>query len=351
MDVQLPFSLLLLLLMTIVSLVHFCGDSHGNVFWGVSMAAIEGDKESYVGPNHFGIDPDFVVNITIFHINELNYTKGDIANMDTADVFGDLYFDLRAYVDSIACVNGSSHWIPDCTNPEIDSTNLGITEVVVEVDKRFTNYSRCNEVDGSYSCNCVPGLDCTNHVGREDVAVAHRPEVPSNFFPDFMWWRYNLAQYFGGYWYSFLQKGQCGSKSTSNGTHPCFWRVVDVRDRIRKNCSDVIIKSAVEEHNPACFQACEQPRNSSSPCWISCFFSTLMGASSSHKVYDPEESMDKSILFNAFTLPFHTTSHASHVVDVVTPLSVSQQERSMKKNALRPPHRQYQWGNIVCPSV
>eukprot|EP00043_Microstomoeca_roanoka_P000128 m.26906 g.26906 ORF g.26906 m.26906 type:complete len:119 (+) comp10137_c0_seq3:103-459(+) len=63
------------------------------------------------------IDPQYAINMTIYHVNELNFTKGTLVNMDTADVYGDLYFDIRAYVDPIAC-SVPVPVLPDCTNPE-----------------------------------------------------------------------------------------------------------------------------------------------------------------------------------------------------------------------------------------
>lgn len=37
------------------------------------------------------IDPEYAVNLTLYHVNQVNYTKGDIANMNTGT-----YFNLSA---------------------------------------------------------------------------------------------------------------------------------------------------------------------------------------------------------------------------------------------------------------
>eukprot|EP00043_Microstomoeca_roanoka_P000127 m.26864 g.26864 ORF g.26864 m.26864 type:complete len:287 (+) comp10137_c0_seq1:103-963(+) len=252
------------------------------------------------------IDPQYAINMTIYHVNELNFTKGTLVNMDTADVYGDLYFDIRAYVDPIAC-SVPVPVLPDCTNPEIDSNNLGITEVVVEVDSRFSNYSRCNVINDTYSCECImppPLAKCGPTVGLELVAPAHEKPVPPTEGPNYLWWQYNLAQYLGGKWFSFLAEGQCSDAATE----PCYWRVVDVKKRVSKQCSDHVIQQTVQSIGSDCFSGCQQPLNTSSTCWINCFYSTLMGPESANTFYRPEKAINASILHDAFLRPFASTN-------------------------------------------
>jgi hypothetical protein len=58
---------------------------------------------------------------------------------------------------------------------------------------------------------------------------------------------------------------------------PCFWRVVNVQKRINRTCSERTVNAGVVARNPACFNGCAQPTNTTSTCWIHCFYSTLLG--------------------------------------------------------------------------
>ena len=56
------------------------------------------------------------------------------------------------------------------------------------------------------------------------------------------------------------------------------WRVVEVEKVVTKACSDASIYNAVEAQDTVkCFDACGA-RNTSSPCWIGCFYRTILGA-------------------------------------------------------------------------
>ena len=57
------------------------------------------------------------------------------------------------------------------------------------------------------------------------------------------------------------------------------WRGVEVEKIVTKACSDASVYGAVEAHDSIkCFDACGAPRNTSSPCWIGCFYRTILGA-------------------------------------------------------------------------
>lgn len=138
--------------------------------------------------------------------------------------------------------------------------------------------------------------------------------------PNYLWWRYNLAQYLGGYWFSFLSEGKCtattdqtvlaASNTSSLNEEPCYWRALKVTKRISKNCSDNSIWRAVKQANPACFESCDQPQNISSSCVIDCFFTTLMGPESSSQPYNRAAAIDRGILAQAFLAPFLSSDPA-----------------------------------------
>ena len=73
----------------------------------------------------------------------------------------------------------------------------------------------------------------------------------------------------GGMWYSTFAE--------SEGT---AWRVVEVEKVVTKACSDASLYDAIEARDSVkCFDACGgAPRNTSSPCWIGCFYRTILGA-------------------------------------------------------------------------
>ena len=50
----------------------------------------------FSGRSPSGEGGDEWVNLTVYHTNQLNYSMGDIADMNTADALGDLEFTIRA---------------------------------------------------------------------------------------------------------------------------------------------------------------------------------------------------------------------------------------------------------------
>lgn len=106
------------------------------------------------------IDPKFARNLTLYHVNERNYSEAPI-NMNTADIDGDIYFDLRTRGLPLECGpwRNMSFWSQlDCSNAEVavNPDKLSVTKIVLEVDSRFGDYADCN-VDpstGIYTCQC-----------------------------------------------------------------------------------------------------------------------------------------------------------------------------------------------------
>lgn len=114
------------------------------------------------------IDPRFATNLTLYHVNELSYPTEPV-NMNTADIDGDMYFDLRSRGIPLECGiwRNESWWSHfDCSNPEVANVSkLAVTKLVVEVDMRWGDYADCNvdPVTGIYSCDCTDVPDnCTS---------------------------------------------------------------------------------------------------------------------------------------------------------------------------------------------
>ena len=107
------------------------------------------------------IDPAHATNITLYHVNERNFSSTDIRNMNTADMNGDIYFDIRSRGLPLECgplVNTSFWSRLDCDNPEVatPTSELAVTQLVLEVDTRWGDYANCNinPQTGGYECSC-----------------------------------------------------------------------------------------------------------------------------------------------------------------------------------------------------
>lgn len=263
-------------------------------------------QQSIAGFCAHGINPLYAKNITVFHVNPASYGLVPI-DMNTGDAAGDLFFWIKSVQTPLECAKNASqaHMAGfDCRNAEVTSPDLSITKLVLEVDSRYTSYSMCNI--------CVNGRDplnsrrtcsgteyvCDSHsygssggvnasVGREGVASFFGRMKPNSRYShgsvESEWWQWNAAVKIGGWWYSSLTDGLCNASSTW-----CTWRVAEVSKRVTKSCADNSMYSAVESAaeaaaGPSCFKACGAQRNTSSACWIKCFYATTLGADSGTK--------------------------------------------------------------------
>lgn len=264
-------------------------------------------------------------NLTLFHVNEASYTG--IANMDTGDEYGDAFFALRSVFLPIECSNTNAHhYAGDCANPEVVGANLTVTEVIVEVDSNFGNYSECNVCvnstvpftkdtpckNGDYVCVC--GVDfrnltthCPPTVGREDVASVFNRFKPSIFSPKYEWWLHNLVDRVKGLWYSTPATGECTaaapstSSSPSSPTAACHWRLLESKRRVLKSCQMGYVFKQVTTKNPSCFNKCSQPSNTTSTCYIECFYDTLLGKNSGGR--NPTGGMTRDEIADMWAFP------------------------------------------------
>lgn len=57
--------------------------------------------------------------------------------------------------------------------------------------------------------------------------------------------------------------------------------MAEVVKKVSRNCHNKHVFAAVESHDKnGCFNACPQPKNTSSACWVTCFYSTMLGPNS-----------------------------------------------------------------------
>jgi hypothetical protein len=258
------------------------------------------------------------INLTIFHVNPSTFPAVPI-NMDTADLLGDAYFDLRSVGIPIECQHPSSE-ARDCNNSEVVGDDLVITKLILEVDPNFGPYGRCNIcvngsdhhgnnscVDGVYDCICSPGISpCGPAVGYENITEHQAGRKCSKDSPNWECWRTKVGQKTGGAWYSTTDNGYCGPSGQKSPN--CTWRMVEVVKRVNKTCSDNSIYSVMEKYNSDCFTECSDSgtgssRNTSSTCWITCFYDTILGPNSADPL-TPISGIDLNILEAAWDLPF-----------------------------------------------
>eukprot|EP00035_Acanthoeca_spectabilis_P025175 m.457199 g.457199 ORF g.457199 m.457199 type:complete len:303 (-) comp21211_c0_seq1:60-968(-) len=241
------------------------------------------------------IPPQYAKNVTVFHVNPVEYGVAPI-NMDTADVLGDMYFDLRSKALPIECSSGNPAAARDCDNAEVaNGSSLVITKLIIEIDSRTGEYGKCNIcvngsdhhgnnscVNGVYDCTCGgfgPPKPCGQAVGVENISATAAYRKCGHGDPNWACWHDATGRKTGGFWYSTFGAGYCGDGS-SPPPPGCTWRVVEFVKRVNKTCSDNVIYTEVETVGASCFKGCSgvgPQRNSSDPCWIGCFYDTVLG--------------------------------------------------------------------------
>lgn len=280
--------------------------------------------------------PQNAVNLTLFHVNPATYSAEPV-NMDTADAQGDIFFDLRSVVLPLECAEDPTQH--DCTNAEVVSPNLVITQIIVEADQRFSDYARCNVcvngtdghghnncTDGAYVCGCGERTSepCKPGVGMENLTERYASRACRAGQKPWECWRDGVAKKTGGTWYSTLDLGHCGDPKSQ----ACTWRLAKVVKRINKTCSDNTIFSTVERYDAesgvGCFNKCPSlghfaPRNTSDLCWIQCFYETVLGKEAG-KPGGKIEGMPFQKLLDAWHAPFNsddaTKGGCPHIPDV-----------------------------------
>lgn len=247
------------------------------------------------------IDPKYARNLTVYHVNP--HPLGAIPiNMDTADAAGDLFFDMHnVFLGPLECPHGaaSGH---GCNNPEAIANDLVVNKLMLNVDTRYSGYAKCNIgvngtdghgnycKDGTYCCFCAganrwgPPGPCNATVGRENVrnyfgSSSHGGSCYTGS-PDYECWRSNLGNKFTetepGWWYSPQSLGYCPDHPGSATN--CTWNVVSVEKIVDKKCHDQSLWGSVRKVDPAgCFDNCGSIINTTDPCFIRCFFETVLG--------------------------------------------------------------------------
>ena len=86
-------------------------------------------------------------NVTVWHVHPQSNLEGDLRNMDSGDVFGDMFFASRDRWLPLACK--SSKPPGECHMTEVsDPSVLAVSQVLVEMDMAHIGvFKACNLVD------------------------------------------------------------------------------------------------------------------------------------------------------------------------------------------------------------
>jgi hypothetical protein len=209
--------------------------------------------------------------------------------------------DLRSITLPIECsaANRGGHSSHDCLNPEVKppaDDPLVVTKLVLTIMGEYGPYGRCNVcfnhttsmgdhncTNGEYVCDCggwgSQHTACGETVGWENVTemFSFMSRSCRQGSPAYECWQGATLKKTitptTGIWYS-----------TPKAGYGKTWKVAEVIKRVSKTCSDTAINEAVERagFSSGCFSKCGphatgSSRNTSDPCWITCFEDTVLG--------------------------------------------------------------------------
>eukprot|EP00656_Telonema_subtile_P047227 TRINITY_DN5410_c0_g1_i1.p1 TRINITY_DN5410_c0_g1~~TRINITY_DN5410_c0_g1_i1.p1 ORF type:complete len:364 (+),score=62.10 TRINITY_DN5410_c0_g1_i1:142-1233(+) len=314
------------------------------------------------------IPPQYSTNRTVYHLNPasagnlpINMDTGDALG-DLYFYLGQFLLPLEC-----ANVSALSRAHFDCDNSERHG-DLVVTQVEMEFDSRTTQYSGCNLCNGTdpltgkpckvgeYLCDCevwgkggptcdpskvgvsnitetfapgIPTAECTNAMEAVCGPLQHNASAcfpclenhygellngscavnqimafcPNSWemCPEHDWgcWLDNIPRLTGGLWFSTQTEGYCDPQTEAD----CTWAVHGL-STINETCMRKTVIESVEQHDDKeCFSACGA-RNTTSACWIKCFFNTLMGPDSDHSTSLPLTGMTVMEVEKAWTDAF-----------------------------------------------
>lgn len=77
------------------------------------------------------------------------------------------------------------------------------------------------------------------------------------------------------HWYSTQAVGHCRPGEVVG--RDCWWRIVEEKRNVNSSCVNDKMLDSISAKNPGCFDACPQPANRESDCWLRCLFATISG--------------------------------------------------------------------------
>lgn len=196
-----------------------------------------------------------------------------------------MFFDLKDKYLPVACpacqasmggCRGASTF--DCNNVE-STGDLVVRQLKVEVFGSFGNgYKLCDVWPKYPACDyecfsprhshLTPGVGMEAVCGGNNCDMAPAPTWGRRNAWDY--WLYNTATLLGN-----AGKGQWYSLATKDAGK--YWRNATIVKTINQRCHSRGVDRLVTTTGKRCFEACPQPANQSSPCWVDCFFATVLG--------------------------------------------------------------------------
>lgn len=212
--------------------------------------------------------------------------RGTVANQNFGTPAGDAYFMLKNVMLPYVCTKceGSrcrylSPAYFDCSDKEVHAAERVVRKVEVTFSGNYSRYALCNAQKDAGDDACpADSYDCQPSdevVGREEVAggtsAAPTPGTRGRYNDEADYWNYNTANTLGGYWYSL---------AGVNGASPApSWSARTVKS-INSRCQQRWLYKRVQEVGADCFNGCASPTNTTSECWIRCFYDTTLGSNS-----------------------------------------------------------------------
>ena len=267
--------------------------------------------------------------LTMYRLTPGNVTE--LQGKDTGGSAGDMGFvfqKLRAFSRcSLAQANTVQCFL---------TLNPVIKQFYVDVDGKYGPFMRCNplpfpEYQSSHSLVDTRNWGCFPWHGRAptpwipskgdstscadgsycpalmNASVGRDPAMHHEFDPEHP----NIAEYFGGEWYSMPPQGMCGDRRVpGDGKSPsCSWRLVPqkVGKTINASCLLDRVLPLVEDNGAACFGKCPQPLDRHSECYYKCVDPSVMGSSAAGGSSVKLQPISRDLMVKAWNAAFAST--------------------------------------------
>mmetsp|Transcript_63364 Transcript_63364/g.147609 ORF Transcript_63364/g.147609 Transcript_63364/m.147609 type:complete len:321 (+) Transcript_63364:58-1020(+) len=271
--------------------------------------------------------------LEVYHVNPYHLGPYPI-NMNSGDATGDLFFDLKmVLMTPIMCTDPNSPFLRlSCKNQEVHAPDVVVNKLHISVRRAWSGYAYCNVglknnsgpfgdecPHNKYCCVCgIPYLKkikpCHAKVGKKNVKLELEwpPAGSCNATaPEWLCWQSKLTDKLSyrdpGYWYSTLDYGYCPHHP--GRSQNCTWQVTSVDKIVNKTCHSSSFIGAVETYNRTCFEGCGPVRNVSSPCWVRCFYTAVLGPDAG-KPGGKVAGIPLDSLVQAWTAPFQSDDPA-----------------------------------------
>ena len=218
------------------------------------------------------------VNYTLYGLRP--YSLRGLDDHDSADALGDTFF---LFGDRIAqrerCASDPTGFFCSCEVTCVDNVYTQYTVTIyggIDYPYGACNPTTTNISNPQYVCRGDDGLHAGSAVVNTRYATLGDGCIPPQTtgpYPDSCGWKYYSSKHVGGMWFSTPAKGNCDTQPASAD---CTWRIAETRKIVNESCLNDQVISVVEQRDPSCFTTCPQPTNTSSHCYLNCFFANAL---------------------------------------------------------------------------